>query len=395
MEKNNCYIGLELCSSAVKLVAGYILNGQIYVLTQVKDKCIGIEDGMIVDAMEVSKTIKNVVNIASRNINMPINEVSLAIPAFNLMCIPDMGSSNTIDGNDVIRQVDVSNIITQLGKRRLANPELKIIDIIPDTFVLDNKEKYYEAPIGKISKVLSLHASIYAINEKVLNAYISCVTNAGYSVKNTVIAPYASSLYLSTLKIIPNNYVLVDIGHSVTTVSYITNRNVIDSSRIYRFGSKTIIKKVSEKFSIDEDIAEELVTTYGIDHNLNFNTYVYENITFDDLSECITSTLNVLFDSLKQVIREINSQNELSLVLIGGTSSLHSIKKVMAEELEIDVIDFTMSTMGARDRSLITSLGLIKYASMKPKVNEEETVVTQVNRVNPKKNETYNFDEEL
>ena len=54
-----------------------------------------------------------------------------------------------------------------------------------------------------------------------------------------------------------------------------------------------------------------------------------------------------------------------------------------------------MHTLGARDRSLVTTLGLIKYAAIQPKINEEETITIQVNRVNKKKNETYNFDEEL
>lgn len=395
MEKNECFVGLELCSSAVKLIAGYLLNGQIYVLTSVKDKCTGITDGLIVEPEAVIKTVKNVINIASRNINMPITEVSLAIPAFNLTCIPDMGSTNTIDGNDIIRHVDTSNILTQLGKRKLGNPELKIIDIVPDTFILDNKEKYNEEPIGKVSQVLSLHATIYAINEKVLNSFTSCVNKAGYTVKNTVIAPYASSLYLSTLKIIPDNYILVDVGNSVTNISYVNHRNIIGSSRIYRFGSKTIINEVSEQFDIDLDVAEELVTTYGIDHNLNFETYIHEGITLDALSDCIMTSVISLTDSIKQVIKEVNSEVELPIVLIGGTSSLNSIKKVISNELEVDVLDYVMHTLGARDRSLVTTLGLIKYAAMQPKINEEETITIQVNRVNKKKNETYNFDEEL
>lgn len=394
MEKNDYYIGLEISSSMVKLVAGYVLNGQIYILSNVKDKCLGISDGVITDIDEVIKTIRNVINIASREINYPITDVTLAIPAFNLNCMPDIDFTSTIDGNDIIKHIDVSNVISKFKKRKLSNPELTIVDIVPDTYILDNNETYHEEPIGKKSTRLTMHATIYAINEKILNLFVSCVNKAGYNVVDTVISPYASSLYLSTLKIIPDNYLIVDIGNSVTNISYVNQRSIIMSSRIYRFGAKNIFSMVSEKLGIDLEKAEELIETYGIDHNLNFETYIYDKITLDDLSECIIRSLTSLVDAIKQVMGEVKNE-EIPLVLIGGVSYLHSIKKILVEELQMEVLDYVMNTMGARDRSLITALGLIKYASLKPKVNEEETITTQVSRVEKKKNNSYNFDDEL
>ena len=84
---------------------------------------------------------------------MPINEVTLSIPAFNLVCMRESGTTNTIDGNDIIRQVDINNIISQLGKSSISNPELKIVDIVPYEYILDNKEIHFESPVDKISKV--------------------------------------------------------------------------------------------------------------------------------------------------------------------------------------------------------------------------------------------------
>lgn len=45
MEKNDCYIGLELGSSSIKLVAGFVLNDQINILNTIEEECSGMENG--------------------------------------------------------------------------------------------------------------------------------------------------------------------------------------------------------------------------------------------------------------------------------------------------------------------------------------------------------------
>lgn len=395
MSKNECYFGLELTSSSIKMVAGYLLNESICVLDAIEEKCNGLSDGLIINQDEVVKSIKSVVNQMSRSLNMLIDEVCLAIPPFNLLCMCDTGSTNTVDGNNVIRHIDTTNILTAMKKRSLADSDLKIIDIVPDTYMINNNERYYNEPIGKMSEVLSLHASIYAMSVKVIAQFENCVNNAGLKIKKTVIAPYADALYLSTVKAIPNSYFLIDIGNSVTTISQINRGYTVNFSRILKFGGNDITLAIANEFDISFEEAEELKNTYGIDHNPNFNVYIKDKITLDDLSQVIVKTISQQLDIFKTIIDDSEEKNSLPVVLIGGTSCLHNIKKIVADELELDVINFTLPTLGARKYGFVTVLGLIKYCAIQPKVNDEETITTQVNRINPKKNRNYKFDEEL
>ena len=65
MENNDCYIGLELGTSSIRLAAGFVLNEQVYILTVLEEPCSGIENGLIVEQEEVIKGIKRCVVILS------------------------------------------------------------------------------------------------------------------------------------------------------------------------------------------------------------------------------------------------------------------------------------------------------------------------------------------
>lgn len=396
MEKNDCYVGLELGSSSIKLVSGFVLTDEVHILNAIEKECLGLENGLIVDLDETIKTIKSIISDGSKSLGFAINEVCLCLPPYNLLCLSDIGSTNTIDGNDVIRHVDTTNILTAMKKRSLADNDLKIIDIVPDIYMLDNNARYGFEPIGKTSQVLSLHAYIYAMSEKVINQFVNCLSKANINVKYACIEPYASALYLSTNKSIPNTYILIDIGHSLTTVSHIDHATNVINSTIIKFGGHDISRAIAEKFNISFEEAENLKVTYGIDHNLNFDCYVLNQITLDDIAEVITRKLQSLIETIDKVIKEFCSNNEkLPIVLIGGSSNLYQIKKVFAEGLDSEVIDFSMMTIGARKLSLVNTLGLIKYCSIQPRINEEEVITSSISRVNQKPSKKYRFDEEL
>ena len=398
MVKNSCFVGLELSSESVKAVTGFLLNDAICVLDMVEEKCDGLERGLIKNVDALVNSIRNVINKTSKDLNVVIKEVSLIVPPFGLLCISDTGSTNTIDGNDIIRHVDTTNILTAMRKRVLADPDLKIVDIVPDTFIIDNNERFDHEPLGKVSKVLSLHASIYAMNDKVVSQFESVVNKAGYEVKYKVNAPYASALYLSTIANIPNTYILVDIGESITTISKVHNKTSIIHSKMIKFGGRNITQEIAEQFNIDYNDAERLKRIYGIDYNPNFTAYIHDKIQLDDLADVILNVLKPLLIKVKSVINEfsIDNNERLPVVLSGGTSELHNINDIVEDVLETKVVKYSVESIGARDKSLISILGSIKYGAIQPTVDEEEIASTTINRVETnKKSKSYKFDEEL
>ena len=157
-----------------------------------------------------------------------------------------------------------------------------------------------------------------------------------------------------------------------------------------------ITKYISKTFNISYKDAEILKIKYGIDSDPCFEVPIKEGITFNRLADAITSSIKPFLNGAKKAIEELNPDKEdLPIVLIGGTSSLKSIENLIADELEQSVLTYQMLTIGARDRGLIPTLGLIKYCANQPHSNEEEKIDITISRVDNRKGGKVDLSEEL
>ena len=123
-----------------------------------------------------------------------------------------------------------------------------------------------------------------------------------------------------------------------------------------------------------------------------------EGITFDDLTKAIMSSFDDYFDKINRIIKLFNiaPSSNIPMVVSGGSAHLMKINSVLSEELNIDIIDYSSNTLGAREKSYITLLGALKYSAIQPTVDQEEQVISTItrvgNRVNLKKDD---LDDEL
>ena len=396
--KNQPHVALEITSKSVRIAVGNEVNGKIYILDLIEEPCNGIQNGFIVDSVSVVSTIKNVLSKIQENLSLKIEEVTLVVPPFNLSCMIDSQSFVTASSDGLIENNDIRNIITMMKKKALGDADLKIIDAVPDKYIINGNEVFSYAPLGKRSDQITISAFLYAVSEKMLRQYISCSESVGLNVKFLAVAPYAESLYLSTVDNIPTNYILLDVGHSITTVSYVINNKSILASRMINFGGHNITKHIMETLNISYAEAEELKCKYGIDKDPLIPIHIKDGITFDDLTKAIMSSFDDYFDKISRVIKLFNiaPNANVPMVITGGSAQLNKFNSVLSEELNVDIIDYSSNTLGAREKSFITILGALKYSAIQPTVDQEEQVISTItrvgNRINLKKDD---LDDEL
>ena len=396
--KNQPHIALEITSKSVRIAVGNEVNGKIYILDLIEKDCNGIQNGFIVDSGIVVSTIKSILTEIQNHLSLKVSEITLVVPPFNLSCMIDTQSFVTASSDGLIENNDIRNIITMMKKKVLGDADLKIIDAVADKYIINGNEVFSYAPLGKRSEQITISAFLYAVSEKMLRQYVSCLETVGLEVKYLVVAPYAESLYLSTLDNIPTNYILLDIGHSITTVSHVVNNKSILASRMINFGGHNITKHIMENLNISYLEAESLKCKYGIDKDPLIPIQIKEGITFDDLTKAIMSSFDDYFDKINRIIKLFNiaPSSNIPMVVSGGSAHLMKINSVLSEELNIDIIDYSSNTLGAREKSYITLLGALKYSAIQPTVDQEEQVISTItrvgNRVNLKKDD---LDDEL
>ena len=398
------YAALEITSKSVRLVYGYCQDGKVYVLHALETNVNALDGGIVIEQDTLTAAVKGVINAANETLNIRIKDVILALPPMGLEYRRESSTTTTIGVDNVIVQIDVNNAISQLKKYKF-NPGLRIVDVVPYQYVLDNKAFSPEAPIGKTSQTLTVHASIFALEEGLVSGYVRAVENAGLFIRQLVVSPYASSLYMSTEEEIPGSYYLLNFGNDLTTLTQISQNTLIYQNACFKFGSERITQCLSERFSLTLKEAKMLKEKYGIDHSPSFRVNIYKGLTMDDIANAITDALEPLVTAIKKQISSWSSADHrfLPIVITGGGSKLYGFKTLLERKLELQVVDFTPYSFGARDKSYQNCLGLIKYAGTHMTSDETDelssTVIQRVNvKPNTKKNTNvvnYNFDDEL
>ena len=401
-EENKRYTALEITSKAVRLVYGYYLDGKVHVLHAVETSINALDGGMVNDFEQVTNAVKGVVNAVNETLQIRIKDVIVALPPMGLVFCRETTSTTTIGLDNVVVQIDINNAIAQLKKYRFTDG-LSIVDVVPYQFVLDNKEYFSTAPIGKISSSLTMSASIFALEDSLVDGYVRSIQNAGLNILQLVVSPYASSLYMAGEEGIPSSYYLLNFGSDLTTLTQISQNTLIYQNACFKFGSNRLTQYISEKLDISIKEAKTLKEKYGIDKSPTFMVKVMKNIELDDLSKVITDSLEPLVEQIKKQITQWSSTDHryLPIIITGGGSKLNNFKNLLEKKLELQVIDYTPYSFGARDKTYQNCLGLIKYAGLYVKNDDvDELSNTVISRVAPKSNgkksvTNYDFDEEL
>ena len=400
-EEDKKYAALEITSKAVRLVYGYYQDDKVYVLHALETTVNALDGGLVVDQEALTNAIRGVINAANETLNIKIEDVLLALPSMGLLFCRESRPTTTIDPNNVIAQIDINNAISQLKKYRFSDNS-KIVDVVPFQYVLDSKEYLPDAPIGKVSQTLTVHASIFALDQELVSGYVTAVQNAGLFIRQLVVAPYAASLYMSNEDTIPSSYYLLNIGSEITTLTQVSQNDVIYQNACFKFGSEHLTHRLQDKFDLSYKEATMLKEKYGLDRSPSYRVNVLGQLQLDDISDCLSNALEPLVTSISKQVSQWSSNDHryLPIVITGGGSKLYGLKSYLEKKLGLQVIDYTPYSFGARNKAYQVCLGLITYAGTHLKNEEiDELTLSSISRTEPKPGKktfhSYSNDEEL
>ena len=212
------------------------------------------------------------------------------------------------------------------------------------------------------------------------------MANSELSIKRNVVAPFAACELLKTYPDVPNDYLLVDIGSNITTVSLIGEKELY-ASRFFEWGGDRITERIIESFNINEADAEKYKIIYGIDkREMNFKAPICTtddgtgNVIkhyADELNSIIKDELDVFIKMLQASIDDLlrdydKSAKGLPMVLIGGGSRLNGLIEYMEPKIQSEkVIAVAPRSLGARNPTFTNCLGMILANSRYPNVYDE------------------------
>lgn len=379
---------IEFGSKKLKLVVGYELEGQVYVLYALT-KPYGhiVEAGSITDQVALAQSIIDVKTIADPSAKLKINisEALLSLPPYGLEVFQTKQVTTVISDEAKIGNLDIRNIYALIknGALPLNN---QLIDVAPERYILDQGRTFLRPPLNESSSTLTVYAKVHTLPKRISGEYKAALTAGGLSIKRSVVASFAACELLGTYEDLPSDYLLVDIGSNMTTVSLVGEKELY-GSRFFEWGGDRITEKIIESFNINESDAEKYKITYGIDkREMNFKapiciTYDADGNSIkhytDELNSIIKSELEVFVKQLNSALDDLlkdydKSAKALPMILIGGGSRLHGLIEYLEPKVQSEkVIAVAPRSLGARNPTFTNCLGMIIANAKYPNVYDE------------------------
>ena len=390
---------IELGSKKLKLVVGYEIDGKVYVLyTLVKSYGHAIEAGQFVDANRVSDVIASVREFTdpSAKLKLNISDVLLCVPPYGLGIYQTRQVTTVVTEDSKISNLDIKNIYALIRNSAYPLNDKVLVDVIPESFTLDQGRIFARPPMGESSNTLTVSAKVQTLPSDLVDNYQNVLSNGGMVSRRNIVASLAAAELISSFEEMPKSYILVDIGSNTTTVSFVGN-NALYGSTFFNWGGDNITEKIIESFNINEADAEKYKIMYGIDNReMNFKAPI---CTTDDgngqevhhfnneLNEIIKEELDVFVRYLNDAVNNIVAQHDKSyrsfpMLLVGGGSQLNGLvsyitPKVMSETVQV----VAPKTLGARNPTFFNCLGMILAQSKYLNPNDDgHAKVGQVTR---------------
>ena len=380
---------VEFGSKKLKLVVGYELQGQVYVLYSLtRPYGHAIDNGHFIDSTIVAEAVKEISKFVdeSAKIKMSISEACLSLPPFGLEIYQNKQITAVNSPESKVTKQDIRSVFT-LIRNASATVTNELVDIIPETFILDEGRLFTRPPYDVVSSSICIDAKAHTLPPQLVHDYINALNAGTISVKRLFVAPYAASQSIGSDESMPEDYILVDIGSNSTSVSLIGGKNLFDS-RTFAWGGDNITEKIITNFNINEAEAEKCKITYGINkQEMNFKAPVC--ITTDDdnnqikhfsdeLNAIIRSELDIFVEQYNNALNSLlelydSSFKKIPLVLIGGGSRLNGLVDYILPKIENDTARcWSPKNFGARNGTFVNCLGMILANAKNPSVYDEQ-----------------------
>ena len=390
---------IEFASKCLKIVVGYELEGKIYVLYAFS-KPYGhvIEAGNILDSSAIVRSVNDVKRFSDpyAKLTVSFTDALLVLPPYGLQVYQTSNVTTIVSDDGKIANLDIRNIYAIIKKNAAGHQFDELIDIIPERYTLDQGRVFVNPPIGETSNTLTIDSKIHMLPKRIVDNYQHALNGGGVLTKRASVAPFAACELLGTYDEVPDDYLLVDIGSHMTTVSFVGNKSLY-CSYFFDWGGDRITDRIIERFNINESEAEKIKRTYGLDkREMSFkapvcstddgNGHEIKHYT-DELNAIIKQELDTFVRELNANIDKIferydSSMKNTPMILIGGGALLNGLKEYLEPKVPSDYVKVVLpQSLGARNPTYFNCLGMIlvnsKYQGVYDEAHPRITPVTR------------------
>lgn len=380
MSKNRVIASLDVGSSKIRCVIGYLEDGQTkptIVGTGVAPAG-GIRKSMIIDVEETIRSITSALEDAERMAGEPIHHIFLGMGGHHIESTNSKGviaishPSGEIMEDDIDRSLEAAQALSIPNNRR-------ILRIIPKMFSVD-EQKGIKYPVGMTGIRLEVDAHIVTGMTPAIKNLEKCVFQAGVDINDIIPNNLAAPESILNKRQKELGVVVVDIGSGSTNVGIYEDGTILHSA-VVPLGGENVTNDVAIGLKTSIETAEKIKIEYGtclpedvhekeqIDLSLLSNIDV-QHVSRKTLSQIIQARYYEIFSLVKDELIKVNRDGMLpaGIIITGGSAKIPGCIDLARETLKLPVQigfpqNFESVIEKVDDPSFSTAVGLLVWGS--------------------------------
>jgi len=391
-------VGLDVGTTKIcAMVANVTDENNINIIGIGKAPSKGLDRGVVINPKKATESIKTALLNAEKNSGISIQSVTVGVSGHHVRCILSLSTIGVNNPDGTIHQEDVDRVLEQ-AQVLILPKDTQIIHVIPQEYIINDKIKVYESPVGNLG--IKLEAKVNVVTGLVsdMEHLSQCVADAGVDVDDVVLEPIASAMAVLDDTEKKVGIAMIDIGGGTTDIA-VFKKGVLKHTASIGLAGKSVTNDIIEGLGILEDEAEEVKKENGY-------ALISEILNDDDISVKIPnrqspkkyrkSTLARIINARMQELLGLclleikNSQiyNELfaGVKITGGGSLLKGTKELAELIFKTDVSfgkpkDVSGGLLKEVQNPIYaTALGLILYSLKNSDIKNEGPLKTKASK---------------
>ena len=276
MEIDQPYLFVEINDKNFNfLVVKYDENFDFKIVHSETVKSEGISDGKVIDLLNISKIIKEILNSIENKISFTFKSATVISDQNTYKCINVSGYKNLLGSQ--ITDDDISFILNDIKKIILDNqPNKSLIHLFNSKFVLD-QNSIEKIPIGLYGEFYNQHLTFFLLPKNDLKNLKLIFNNCHINIERVVFKSFADGINLISKKKISKSVGIININKKRSKISIFENLSFIYSDN-FSFGSDIIMSDVEKVCSLNPNIVKKIFKNISFENlNEKENNYLDEN----------------------------------------------------------------------------------------------------------------------
>ena len=308
----------------------------------------GLHRGIVVNPKKTISSISKAIAEAELNSGIKIQSVSVGIAGHHIRCIQSSSIIGINNPDRIITEADITRLIETSKILKLPS-DTKIIDVVPQEYIIDGKDGIFETPVDMYGTKLEAKVNIITGLVSSIDDLSKCVTACGIEIDDIVLEPIASSYSVLNETQKKVGVAMIDIGGGTTDIA-IFKKGVLKYTAGVGIAGNLVTNDIVESLGISDEEAERIKREYGyayLEEILNDDEIIMESLQNDIpkktrksiLGRIIQARMQDIFELSMLEIRNSLIEKELhaGVVVTGGGSLVKGTKELGEEILGTDV----------------------------------------------------------